>query len=321
MRRLRRSEGLRRMVRETPLSPSDFIYPVFVTGGRGERQPIPSMPGQSRLSVDQLAREASELRSLDIPAILLFGLPETKDAVGSGAWQTDGIVQQAVQALKDAQPELVVITDVCLCEYTDHGHCGVLNDDGSVANDESVELLAQTALSQAAAGADVIAPSDMMDGRVGAIRRSLDHGGFEDRTLLAYSAKFASGFYGPFRDAADSAPQFGDRRGYQMDPANGREAMRAIARDLAEGADMVMVKPALAYLDLVREARQRFDAPLAAYNVSGEYAMLKAAAANGWIDEERVVLETLTGIRRAGADLILTYHAKEAARWLARRSG
>ncbi|MYB22462.1 MAG: porphobilinogen synthase [Chloroflexi bacterium] len=321
MRRLRRSEGLRRMVRETPLSPSDFIYPVFVTGGRGERQPIPSMPGQSRLSVDQLPREASELRSLDIPAILLFGLPETKDAVGSGAWQTDGIVQQAVQALKDAQPELVVITDVCLCEYTDHGHCGVLNDDGSVANDESVELLAQTALSQAAAGADVIAPSDMMDGRVGAIRRSLDHGGFEDRTLLAYSAKFASGFYGPFRDAADSAPQFGDRRGYQMDPANGREAMRAIARDLAEGADMVMVKPALAYLDLVREARQRFDAPLAAYNVSGEYAMLKAAAANGWIDEERVVLETLTGIRRAGADLILTYHAKEAARWLARRSG
>lgn len=309
------------MVRETPLSPSDFIYPVFVTGGRGERQPIPSMPGQSRLSVDQLAREASELRSLDIPAILLFGLPETKDAVGSGAWQTDGIVQQAVQALKDAQPELVVITDVCLCEYTDHGHCGVLNDDGSVANDESVELLAQTALSQAAAGADVIAPSDMMDGRVGAIRRSLDHGGFEDRTLLAYSAKFASGFYGPFRDAADSAPQFGDRRGYQMDPANGREAMRAIARDLAEGADMVMVKPALAYLDLVREARQRFDAPLAAYNVSGEYAMLKAAAANGWIDEERVVLETLTGISRAGADLILTYHAKEAARWLARRSG
>lgn len=309
------------MVRETPLSPSDFIYPVFVTGGRGERQPIPSMPGQSRLSVDQLPREASELRSLDIPAILLFGLPETKDAVGSGAWQTDGIVQQAVQALKDAQPELVVITDVCLCEYTDHGHCGVLNDDGSVANDESVELLAQTALSQAAAGADVIAPSDMMDGRVGAIRRSLDHGGFEDRTLLAYSAKFASGFYGPFRDAADSAPQFGDRRGYQMDPANGREAMRAIARDLAEGADMVMVKPALAYLDLVREARQRFDAPLAAYNVSGEYAMLKAAAANGWIDEERVVLETLTGIRRAGADLILTYHAKEAARWLARRSG
>ncbi|MXX32372.1 MAG: porphobilinogen synthase [Chloroflexi bacterium] len=321
MRRLRRSEGLRRMVRETPLSPSDFIYPVFVTGGRGERQPIPSMPGQSRLSVDQLAREASELRSLDIPAILLFGLPETKDAVGSGAWQTDGIVQQAVQALKDAQPELVVITDVCLCEYTDHGHCGVLNDDGSVDNDESVELLAQTALSQAAAGADVIAPSDMMDGRVGAIRRSLDHGGFEDRTLLAYSAKFASGFYGPFRDAADSAPQFGDRRGYQMDPANGREAMRAIARDLAEGADMVMVKPALAYLDLVREARQRFDAPLAAYNVSGEYAMLKAAAANGWIDEERVVLETLTGIRRAGADLILTYHAKEAARWLGRRSG
>ncbi|MCY3567578.1 MAG: porphobilinogen synthase [Chloroflexi bacterium] len=321
MRRLRRSEGLRRMVRETRLSPSDFIYPVFVTTGRDVRQPIPSMPGQARLSVDQLAQEAAELRSLDIPAILLFGLPESKDAVGSGAWQADGIVQQAVRALKDAQPELIVITDVCLCEYTDHGHCGLLNDDGSVANDESVELLARTALSQAAAGADVIAPSDMMDGRVGAIRRALDQDGFEDRTLLAYSAKFASGFYGPFRDAADSVPQFGDRHGYQMDPANGREAMRAIARDLAEGADMVMVKPALAYLDLVREAQQRFDAPLAAYNVSGEYAMLKAAAANGWIDEERVVLETLTGIRRAGADLILTYHAKEAARWLARRSG
>lgn len=309
------------MVRETRLSPSDFIYPVFVTTGRDVRQPIPSMPGQARLSVDQLAQEAAELRSLDIPAILLFGLPESKDAVGSGAWQADGIVQQAVRALKDAQPELIVITDVCLCEYTDHGHCGLLNDDGSVANDESVELLARTALSQAAAGADVIAPSDMMDGRVGAIRRALDQDGFEDRTLLAYSAKFASGFYGPFRDAADSVPQFGDRHGYQMDPANGREAMRAIARDLAEGADMVMVKPALAYLDLVREAQQRFDAPLAAYNVSGEYAMLKAAAANGWIDEERVVLETLTGIRRAGADLILTYHAKEAARWLARRSG
>lgn len=321
MRRLRRSDGLRRMVRETQLSPSDFIYPVFVTTGRDVRQPIPSMPGQSRLSIDQLAQEASELRSLDIPAILLFGLPESKDAVGSEAWNADGIVQCAVRELKDAEPELVVVTDVCLCEYTDHGHCGVLNDDGSVANDESVELLAQTALSQAAAGADVIAPSDMMDGRIGAIRRTLDEGGFVDRTLLAYSAKFASGYYGPFRDAADSAPQFGDRRGYQMDPANGREAMRAIARDLAEGADMVMVKPALAYLDLVRDAREQFDVPLAAYNVSGEYAMLKAAAANGWVDEERVVLETLTGIRRAGADLILTYHAKEAARWLARRSG
>ena len=319
MRRLRRSEGLRRMVRETRLAPTDFIYPVFVTTGHGVREPIPSMPGQSRLSVDQLAQEAAELRSLDIPAILLFGIPESKDAQGSGAWIPDGIIQQATRALKQAQPELIVVTDVCLCEYTDHGHCGVLADDGSVLNDASVELLAQTALSQAEAGADVIAPSDMMDGRIGVIRRALDQGGFDDRTLLAYSAKFASAFYGPFRDAADSAPQFGDRRAYQMDPPNAREAMRAIERDLAEGADMVMVKPALAYLDLVREARQRFDAPLAAYNVSGEYAMLKAAAANGWIDEERVVLETLIGIRRAGADLILTYHAKDAARWLARK--
>ena len=321
MRRLRRSDGLRRMVRETRLSPTNFIYPVFATTGRGVREPIPSMPGQSRLSVDQLAQEAAELRSLDIPAILLFGLPDSKDPEGSGAWISDGVIQQATRALKDAQPDLVVVTDVCLCEYTDHGHCGVLDAEGSVINDASVELLARTALSQADAGADVIAPSDMMDGRIGVIRRALDQQGFEERTLLAYSAKFASAFYGPFRDAADSAPQFGDRRAYQMDPPNGREAMRAIERDLAEGADMVMVKPALAYLDLVREARQRFDAPLAAYNVSGEYAMLKAAAANGWIDEERVVLETLTGIRRAGADMILTYHAKEAARWLARQGG
>lgn len=321
MRRLRRSDGLRRMVRETRLSPTDFIYPVFVTAGREVREPIPSMPGQSRLSVDQLAQEAAELRSLDIPAILLFGIPESKDPEGSGAWLADGIIQQATRELKDAQPDLVVVTDVCLCEYTDHGHCGVLADDGSVLNDASVELLAQTSLSQAEAGADVIAPSDMMDGRLGIIRQALDQGGFDDRALLAYSAKFASAFYGPFRDAADSAPQFGDRRAYQMDPPNGREAMRAIERDLAEGADMVMVKPALAYLDLVREARQRFDVPLAAYNVSGEYAMLKAAAANGWIDEERVVLETLTGIRRAGADIILTYHAKEASRWLARTGG
>ena len=321
MRRLRRTEGLRRMVRETRLSPSQFIYPVFVTAGRGVREPIPSMPGQSRLSVDQLPQEAAELRSLDIPAILLFGLPESKDAHGSGAWIHDGVVQQAVRTLKDAQPELVVVTDVCLCEYTDHGHCGVLDDDGGVINDASVELLARTSLSQAAAGADVIAPSDMMDGRVGVIRSALDDSGFTDRALLAYSAKFASAFYGPFRDAADSAPAFGDRCSYQMDPPNGREAMQAIARDLDEGADMIMVKPALAYLDLVREARERFDAPLAAYNVSGEYAMVKAATANGWIDEERVVLETLTGISRAGADMILTYHAKEAARWLARQAG
>ena len=320
MRRLRRSETLRAMVRETRLAPTDFIYPIFVTHGRDVRDPIPSMPGQSRLSVDQLAREAAELSSLDIPAILLFGLPASKDAQGSEAWAADGIIQQAVRELKDADPDLVVITDVCLCEYTDHGHCGLLDDQGRVINDASVELLAQTALSQAEAGADIIAPSDMMDGRIGVIREALDESGFEELTLLSYAAKFASAFYGPFRDAADSAPAFGDRRAYQMDPANGREALRAIERDLAEGADMVMVKPALAWLDVVRDARLRFDVPLAAYNVSGEYSMVKAAAANGWIDEERIVLETLTGIRRAGADLILTYHAKDAARWLARRS-
>ncbi len=319
MRRLRRSEGLRRMVRETRLAPSNFIYPIFVTLGQGEREPIPSMPGQFRLPIDQLPQEAAELRSLDIPAILLFGLPETKDFEGSGAWIADGVIQQAVRTLKDASPELIVVTDVCLCEYTDHGHCGVLDDEGSVINDASVELLAQTAVSQAEAGADIIAPSDMMDGRIGVIRQALDAAGYADRTLLSYAAKFASAYYGPFRDAADSAPAFGDRRGYQMDPPNGREALRAIERDLAEGADMVMVKPALAYLDLVRAARERVDVPLAAYNVSGEYAMVKAAAANGWLDEERIVLETLTGIRRAGADMILTYHAKDAARWLARR--
>ena len=319
MRRLRRSEPLRAMVRETRLAPTDFIYPIFVTHGRGVREPIASMPGQSRLSVDQLAREAAELRSLDVPAILLFGLPAYKDAQGSEAWAAEGIVQRAVRELKDAAPELVVITDVCLCEYTDHGHCGLLDEHGAVINDATVELLAQTAVSQAEAGADIIAPSDMMDGRVGAIRAALDSAGFAETALLAYAAKFASAFYGPFRDAADSAPAFGDRRAYQLDPANGREALRAIERDLAEGADMVMVKPALAWLDLVREARGRVDVPLAAYNVSGEYAMVKAAAAQGWLDEERIVLEILTGIRRAGADLILTYHAKDAARWLARR--
>ncbi len=307
------------MVRETRLAPADFIYPIFVTLGHNEREPIPSMPGQFRLSIDQLPQEAAELRSLDIPAILLFGLPDTKDFEGSGAWIHDGVIQQAVRTLKDANPDLIVVTDVCLCEYTDHGHCGLLDDDGSVINDASVELLAQTAVSQAEAGADIIAPSDMMDGRIGVIREALDDAGYADRTLLSYAAKFASAYYGPFRDAADSAPAFGDRRGYQMDPPNGREALRAIERDLAEGADMVMVKPALAYLDLVRAARESVNVPLAAYNVSGEYAMVKAAAANGWLDEERIVLETLTGLRRAGADMILTYHAKDAARWLARR--
>ena len=320
MRRLRRSDGLRAMVRETRLSPTDFIYPIFVTHGQNLREPIASMPGQARLSVDQLPREAAELRSLDIPAVLLFGLPADKDAQGSEAWAVDGIVQRAVRELKDAAPELIVITDVCLCEYTDHGHCGLLDEHGAVINDATVELLAETAVSQAEAGADIVAPSDMMDGRVGAIRAALDDAGFAETALLAYAAKFASAFYGPFREAADSAPAFGDRRAYQLDPANGREALRAIERDLAEGADMVMVKPALAWLDIVRAARERVDAPLAAYNVSGEYAMIKAAAERGWLDEERIVLETLTGIRRAGADLILTYHAKDAARWLARRS-
>lgn len=320
MRRLRRSDGLRALVRETRLAPTDFIYPIFVSHGRDLREPIASMPGQARLSVDQLPREAAELRSLDIPAVLLFGLPADKDAQGSEAWSADGIVQRAVRELKDAAPELIVITDVCLCEYTDHGHCGLLDEHGAVINDATVALLAETAVSQAEAGADIVAPSDMMDGRVGAIRAALDADGFAETALLSYAAKFASAFYGPFREAADSAPAFGDRRAYQMDPANGREALRAIERDLAEGADMVMVKPALAWLDIVRAARERVDAPLAAYNVSGEYAMIKAAAERGWLDEERIVLETLTGIRRAGADLILTYHAKDAARWLARRS-
>ena len=318
LRRLRASAGLRGMARETRLSSADFIHPVFVTHGRGVREPIAPMPGQFRLSVDQLAREAEDLVSLDIPAILLFGLPASKDARGSEAWDADGIVQRAVRALKDAQPGLIVVTDVCLCEYTDHGHCGVLDDAGGVINDATVELLAQTAASQAAAGADIIAPSDMMDGRVGAIRAALDGAGFAERALMSYAAKFASTFYGPFREAADSAPAFGDRRGYQMDPANGREAMRAIERDLAEGADIAMIKPALPYLDLVARARARFDAPLAAYQVSGEYAMIKAAGANGWLDERGAAMESLLAIRRAGADMILTYFAKDAARWLAR---
>ncbi len=315
-RRLRRTAALRSMVRETALDPADFIYPLFVIPGRGLRQPIGSMPGQARLSVDQLAGEARDLRSLGVPAVLLFGIPGAKDARGSGAYAADGMVQRAVAALKDADPDLVVMTDVCLCEYTDHGHCGVLADDGAVLNDPSVELLVRTALSHADAGADVVAPSDMMDGRVGAIRRALDASGRQDVVLMAYAAKYASAFYGPFRQAADSAPAFGDRRAYQMDPANAREALREVALDVAEGADIVMVKPALAYLDIIRRVRERIDRPVAAYNVSGEYAMIKAAAASGWLDETRAVPELLTGIKRAGADLILTYHAKEMARWL-----
>jgi porphobilinogen synthase len=315
-RRLRRTAGLRGLVAETRLSAADFVYPLFVMHGAGVRDEIASMPGQYQISIDQIHREAEDLRALGIPAVLLFGLPASKDAVGSEAYADDGIVQQAVRAFKAAAPDLVVITDVCLCEYTDHGHCGLIVD-GSVDNDSSLDVIARTAVSHARAGADIVAPSDMMDGRVAAIREELDDAGFEQTPIMAYSAKYASAFYGPFRVAANSAPQFGDRRGYQMDPPNAREALREIEADIEEGADIVMVKPALAYLDVIARARQEFDLPLAAYNVSGEYAMLKAAAERGWIDEQRAVLETLTSIKRAGADIIITYHAKEAARWLA----
>jgi porphobilinogen synthase len=317
LRRLRRTDTLRAMVRETALAPSDFILPFFVTHGRGVRDEVRSMPGVFQLSVDELVRDVRELPALGIPAVLLFGLPAAKDRYGREAYAPDGIVQQAMRAIKDASPETVVVGDVCLCEYTDHGHCGVV-ENGQVLNDPTLELLAQMAVVQAQAGADVVAPSDMMDGRVGAIRRALDEYRLADVPIMAYSAKFASGFYGPFREAADSTPQFGDRRAYQMDPANGREAMREIAQDIAEGADLIMVKPALAYLDLIRRAREQFDLPVVAYNVSGEYAMVKAAALNGWIDEQRIVLEILTGIKRAGADLIISYHAREAAGWLNR---
>ena len=303
------------MVQETRLSAADFVYPLFVRHGRGVRDEISSMPGQYQISLDQIGREAAELKALGIGAVLLFGLPAAKDARGSEAYDDAGIVQDAVRAFKDAAPDLVVITDVCLCEYTDHGHCGLIID-GEVDNDASIELLARTALSHARAGVDIVAPSDMMDGRVAAIREMLDEDGLVQTPIMAYSAKYASAFYGPFRVAADSAPQFGDRRGYQMDPPNAREALREIEDDIAEGADIVMVKPALSYLDVIAQARQQFDLPLAAYNVSGEYAMVKAAAANGWIDGPRVTLEILTSIKRAGADIIITYHAKEAAAWL-----
>jgi porphobilinogen synthase len=316
-RRLRRSEALRALVRETRLSPADFVYPLFVTHGEGVRAEISSMPGQDHLSLDQLRREADELRSLGIPAVLLFGLPATKDEYGAEAYHDDGIVQRAVRTLKHAWPELVVITDVCLCEYTSHGHCGVVTPSGEVDNDATLPLLANTAFSHAQAGADIVAPSDMMDGRVAHIRSELDDSGFGQTPIMAYAAKQASAFYGPFRVAAESAPQFGDRRGYQMDAGNSREAMREIEADIEEGADIVMVKPALPNLDLIARARERFDVPLAAYNVSGEYAMVKAAAAAGYLDERSVTLEILTAIKRAGADIILTYHAKEAARWLA----
>jgi porphobilinogen synthase len=309
---------MRGLVRETRLDPASFIYPIFVTHGRGVRDPISSMPGQSRLSVDQLAAEARELHDLGVRAVMLFGIPASKDPEGSEGYASDGIAQQAARALKEADPELIVVGDVCLCEYTDHGHCGLLGPRGEVDNDASLPLLAETAVSLAEAGADLIAPSDMMDGRVAAIREALDEAGHQTVPIMAYSAKYASAFYGPFREAADSAPRQGpsNRRGYQMDPANAREALREVAADIEEQADIVMVKPALPYLDVVRAVRDATDLPVAAYNVSGEYAMVKAAAAQGWLDERAVVLETLTSIRRAGADIILTYHAKEAARWL-----
>ncbi len=314
-RRLRRTPVLRKMVRETELSPSDFIYPLFVCPGRGVRAEIQAMPDCFRLSVDETVAEGQELLTLGVPAVILFGLPPSKDPEGTGAWAEDGIVQQAVRALKKSVPDLFVITDLCLCEYTDHGHCGRV-EGGEVLNDPTLELLARTAVAQARAGADLIAPSDMMDGRVAAIRKALDGSGFNHLPILSYAAKYASAFYGPFREAADSAPQFGDRRAYQMDPGNAREAMREVALDIEEGADMVMVKPAMPCLDIVRRVRDAFDVPVAAYQVSGEYSMIVAAARNGWVDRKLVVMESLTAIRRAGADLILTYFAKEASRLL-----
>jgi porphobilinogen synthase len=315
-RRLRSSEAMRSLVRETRLDPAQFVLPLFICPGEGVRREIGSMPGQYHLSVDEFVLECDEARGLGIGGVMLFGLPESKDELASGAYAEDGIVQRALRATKSQTRDLLLITDVCNCEYTSHGHCGFVKD-GDVVNDVTLEWLSRTALSHARAGADIIAPSDMMDGRVGAIRKTLDENGFEQTPILSYAAKFASVFYGPFREAAESAPQFGDRRSYQMDPPNAREAMREIEQDLAEGADMVMVKPALAYLDLIHEARTRFDVPIAAYQVSGEYSMIMAAARNGWIDQERAMMETLVSIRRAGADFVLTYFAKDAARLLA----
>ncbi len=314
-RRLRRNELLRSFVRETRLSTEGLVYPMFVGPGTRVRSEVRSMPGIYQQSVDQLLEECREVEQLGIPAVILFGLPERKDERGTEAHAATGVVQRAIEAIRRANLKLLVVTDVCLCEYTSHGHCGVV-EDGEVLNDPTLEILAEIALSHARAGADLVAPSDMMDGRVGAIRRKLDAHGFTQVAILAYAAKYCSGFYGPFREAAQSAPQFGDRRSYQMDPANVREALREVALDLEEGADLVMVKPALPYLDVIRRVREQFAVPVAAYNVSGEYAMVKAAAQNGWLDEQRVVLEILTGIRRAGADIILTYHAKDVARWL-----
>ncbi len=314
-RRLRRTKVLRDMVKETTLSPKDFIYPLFVKPGKRLRDPIPSMPGHCQLTVDTLVEEAREAWDLGVPAVILFGLPDSKDPTGSRSWAPDGIVQQAIMALKENIPDMVVITDVCMCEYTDHGHCGVIKD-GDVDNDATLELLAKQAVSHAKAGADMVAPSDMMDGRVAAIRNALDQEGFKNTGILSYAVKYASAFYGPFREAAESAPQFGDRSTYQMDPANALEALKEAELDLEEGADMIMVKPAMAYLDIVRAVKEICFVPVAAYNVSGEYAMVKAAAQNGWIDEQRIMMEILTAIKRAGADLILTYFAKDAARVL-----
>ena len=313
LRRLRESAAVRLLTQETSTSAKDFVYPLFVTHGRDVCEPVEPMPGVYHLSTDRLAAEAEEVAHLGIPAVLLFGLPARKDGAGTEAYNPDGIIQEAVRTIKQATPQLLVITDVCLCEYTDHGHCGAVVD-GRVDNDATLELLARTALSHAEAGADMVAPSAMMDGQVGAIRQALDGGGFQSTSIMAYSAKYASSFYGPFRVAADSTPQFGDRRGYQMDPANVRQALQEMEMDIQEGADIIMVKPALAYLDVISRARQAFAHPIAAYNVSGEYAMVKAAAANGWLDGPSAALEVVTAIKRAGADIIISYHAKEVAR-------
>lgn len=315
LRRLRRTEALRALVRENQVDTGDLIYPLFVVEGSGIKRQIPSMPDIFHFSIDQLPREIDEITRLAIPAVILFGIPEYKDEVGSSAYHPEGIIQRAIQTIKQSAPELLVLTDVCLCEYTSHGHCGVLTD-GYVDNDQTLPLLAKTALSHVEAGADIVAPSDMMDGRVKAIRETLDKDGFLHIPILSYAAKYASAFYGPFRDAAESAPQSGDRRSYQMDHPNIREALREVEQDIAEGADIIMVKPALAYLDVIRQVRQTFNYPLAAYSVSGEYAMVKAAAQQGWLDEKQVVLEILTAIKRAGADIIITYYAKEVAQWL-----
>ena len=315
LRRLRRTETLRALVRENQVDVGDLIYPMFIVEGKGIKEEITSMPGIFRHSPDRLPLEIEEIAGLKIPAVLLFGIPENKDETGSSAYHSEGVIQQAIRVIKKSVPELVVITDVCLCEYTSHGHCGIITN-GQVDNDQTLPLLAKMALSHVDAGADIIAPSDMMDGRVKAIREALDEEGFQHIPILSYAAKYASAFYGPFREAAESAPQFGDRCSYQMDPPNVREALREVEQDIAEGADIVMVKPALAYLDVIRQVRNTFNYPLAAYNVSGEYSMIKAAAQRGWIDEKRMILEILTAIKRAGADIILTYHAKEFARWL-----